>query len=75
MLRRVLQIRSQCSKNSAEAPRDTGHRHNGRLRARRTSLQIVGLAHLVRGCCEWYCQWIVLLASGEKTKRPGAQIK
>eukprot|EP00961_Rhodomonas_salina_P236110 3191212-Rhodomonas_salina.1 len=56
-MRRVLQIRSQCSKNSAEAP-DTVNRYkyyNGRLRAQRASVQIrryPGMAHLAVGCCE-----------------------
>eukprot|EP00961_Rhodomonas_salina_P279660 3777685-Rhodomonas_salina.1 len=36
-MHRGLQIRLQCSKNGAEAPRNTVHRYNGRLRARRTS--------------------------------------
>eukprot|EP00961_Rhodomonas_salina_P149006 2005952-Rhodomonas_salina.1 len=60
-LRRLLQIRSQCSKNSADAPRDTVPGYTGTtgvsgLAGRR--YRFVHMARLVRGCCEWY--WIVL---------------
>eukprot|EP00961_Rhodomonas_salina_P085588 1149601-Rhodomonas_salina.2 len=51
------EMRSQCSKNRAEAPRDTVGIPMPVLRASPGRHRFLGLAHLVRGCCEWY--WIV----------------
>eukprot|EP00961_Rhodomonas_salina_P108703 1463239-Rhodomonas_salina.1 len=60
--------RTKCSKNSAEAPQNTVHQHNGHLQRRHI---LAYVAHLVIICCEWY--WLVLRGEWGNTdeSRPG----